>query len=213
MLGPLRLQDAKRLVQLLGGHAVFGIARIVHDAVANFEQAARVIAAADGFGNMADRLLEKIDMRDVVEVDDGAQLVGKHVIGRGRFVRGEHDVVAAYAASVGKHELGIRRAIAAAAVFLQDFDKERIRGCLHREVFPIALVPCERIAQGFHVPPDAHLVVQMKRRGELLGDGLELLFGGKRPFLHEGAPFLFCDSRRFGASGTAHATGECERHE
>ena len=50
---PFCLQNAERLKNLLGCHAVFGISRIVHDIGANFEQSARVITAADFLRNVA----------------------------------------------------------------------------------------------------------------------------------------------------------------
>ena len=94
MFGALGLERAECLEQLLGRHAVFGIARVVHNAVRDFEKPAGVVAAADGFRNAANRLLEEIDMRNIIKIDDGTQLRSRLVVGRGGFVRREHNVVA-----------------------------------------------------------------------------------------------------------------------
>ena len=107
VLGALDLEHAEGLEELLGGHAIFGIARVVHDAVGELEQAARVKTAADRFGDRAGDALIELNVTDVVKVDDGAQLVGKRKVGRRRVVGREHNVVARNAQRAGNHELGV----------------------------------------------------------------------------------------------------------
>ena len=94
ILGALGLEHAKSLKELLGGHAVFGVAGVVHNAVGELEQAARVKTAADRLGDGSRNALKEIDMADVVKVDDGAQLICKGKIRCRRVVGREHDVVA-----------------------------------------------------------------------------------------------------------------------
>ena len=77
VFGALGLERAKGLEELLGGHAVFGVAGVVHDAVGELEQTARIKAAADRLGDGACDALKELDVADVVKVDDGAQLVGE----------------------------------------------------------------------------------------------------------------------------------------
>ena len=86
ILGALGLEHTEGLKELFSGHAVFGIARVVHDAVGELEQAARVKAAADRLGDGACDALVELDVADVVEVDDGAQLIGKLKVRRRRVV-------------------------------------------------------------------------------------------------------------------------------
>ena len=86
ILGTFGLERAEGIKELIGGHAVLGIARVVHNAVGKLEQAARVKAAAHRLGDRARDALVELDMADVVEVDDGAQLVGKLKVGRRRVV-------------------------------------------------------------------------------------------------------------------------------
>ena len=174
MLGALGLKRAECLEQLLGRHAVFGIARVVHNAVRDFEKPAGVVAAADGFWNAANRLLKEIDVRNIIEVDDGAQLRSRLVVGRGGFVRREHNVVARNAHSIAKLQLGRRRAVASAPVIAQDIDKERVRRGLYREIFFEAWVPRKRVAHCLHVATDAHFVIEMERRGIMLDNLIEL---------------------------------------
>ena len=86
MLRSLGLQGDKCLPDLLIGHAVLGIPRIVHNIIADLEHTAGIVAAADGLGNIAQRLLQAGDMGDIVQVDDGAQLPGIGEFLRGRVV-------------------------------------------------------------------------------------------------------------------------------
>ena len=105
MLCALFLQNLKCLANLLCGHAVFGIAGIVHDVIADFKQTARVKTAADGLRNMSQGFLQTLDMSDIVQVDDGSQLfrIGKFL--RRRIVGGKHDVRTGKTACPGHHKL------------------------------------------------------------------------------------------------------------
>ena len=155
----LGLEHAEGLEELLGGHAIFGVARVVHDAVGELEQAARIKAAADRLGNGPCDALKELDVADVVKVDDGAQLVGELKVGSWRVVRREHDVVSRDAQRAGNHELGIARAIAAAAVFVENGDERRVGVGLDGKVFLKARVPGKGVAHFLHVAADARLVV------------------------------------------------------
>ena len=66
VLGALGLEHAEGLEELLGGHAVLGVAWVVHDVVADLEQAAWIVTAADGLRDIADRVLYALDMGDIV---------------------------------------------------------------------------------------------------------------------------------------------------
>ena len=90
---------------------------------------------------MPDGLLQEIDVRDVIQVDDGAQLVGQRVIGRRRFVGREHQIVAVGAAGVGQHELHAGGAVATAAVLAQNVDEKRVGSRLDGEVLAEAGIP------------------------------------------------------------------------
>ena len=72
ILGTFGLERAEGIKELIGGHAVLGIARVVHNAVGKLEQAARVKTAAHRLGDGARDALVELDVADVVEVDDGA---------------------------------------------------------------------------------------------------------------------------------------------
>ena len=159
VLGALGLEHAEGLEELLGGHAVLGVARVVHDAVGEPEQAARIKAATDCLGDGPRDTLKELDMADVVKVDDGAQLVGELKVGSRRVVGREHDVVSRDTQRAGDHELGIARAIAAAAVFVENGDERRVGVGLDGKVFLKARVPCKGVTHFLHVAADARLVV------------------------------------------------------
>ena len=85
-------------------------------------------------------------MADVVKVDDGAQLVGELKVGSRRVVGREQDVVSRDTQRAGDHELGIARAIAAAAVFVENGDERRVRVGLDGKVFLKAWVHAKAAA-------------------------------------------------------------------
>ena len=93
ILGALGLEHAESLKELLGGHAVLGVAGVVHNAVRELEQAAWVKTAAYRLGDGARDALKELDGTDVVKVDDGTQFICKGKIRRRRVVGREHDVV------------------------------------------------------------------------------------------------------------------------
>ena len=78
-----QLPDA--LGQLRAGEAVFGIARPPHDRIAGDEIPAGIEAAADFLGQTA-VLLQKLDVRDVVQIDDGVQLARIFILSRRGFI-------------------------------------------------------------------------------------------------------------------------------
>ena len=159
VLGALGLEHAEGLKELLGGHAIFGVARVVHDAVGELEQTAWIKAAADRLGDGPRNALKEPDVADVVKVDDGTQLVGERKVGSRRVVGREHDVVARDTQRSGDHELGIARAIAAAAVFVENGNERRVGIGLDGKVFLKARIPCKGVAHFLHVAADARLVV------------------------------------------------------
>ena len=159
VLGTLGLEHAEGLEELLGGHAVFGVAGVIHDAIGELEQATRIKAAADRLGNGPRNALKELNVADVIKVDDGSQLVGELKVGSRRVVGREHDVMSRNAQRAGDHELGIARAIAAAAVFVENGDERRVGIGLDGKVFLKARVPCKGIAHFLHIAADARLVV------------------------------------------------------
>ena len=68
-------KDPERLKELLRRHAVLGIPGIVHDIIADAEQSARIIPAADGLRNVSENIFQEIDVGEVIQIDDAAQLV------------------------------------------------------------------------------------------------------------------------------------------
>ena len=107
---------------LLLGHAILGVAGLVHDlealfALAQTEGAARVVAAEDVLGH-ACHPLQELHHGGVVQIDIGTQLVGLLHILHGGLVGGEHDVAAGKTASLAEHQLGQGGAVHTAALFL-----------------------------------------------------------------------------------------------
>ena len=123
LLCPQLLQAAEGLGHLGPGHAVFGLAGVVHHlkALLRFPQgegAAGIEPAGDALGDIADGVLQKIDVADVVQVDGGPQLGGQGELLGGGVVGGEHDLISGKAAAVRHHQLGEGGAVGAAALLL-----------------------------------------------------------------------------------------------
>ena len=69
------------------------------------ENSAGIVTAADLFRQMAQSLFQKIDMSDIVQIDDGSQLVSQLEILSRCIVGREHDIVSSTAHSLGQHQL------------------------------------------------------------------------------------------------------------
>src|SRR5208282_4693570 len=87
-----RLQLPVALEELPAREAILGLLGLADDGVAFLERAG-VVPAAYELG-YARRLRERLDMRDVIEVDDGARLPSRRELGGGGVVRREHYVLA-----------------------------------------------------------------------------------------------------------------------
>ena len=179
------LEHPERLGDLLARHAVLGVAGVVHDLkalarLAERERAARIEAAADPLRDIADRLFQKVHVRNIIKVDDRAELCRQAVIlGRGLVGR-EHDVLADAADALGHHQLRERRAVAAAALLLQDLEDGGGRRSLHGEIFPVAGIPRKSGFQAAGILADALRIIEVKRCGIARGDVLKLLRCYKR---------------------------------
>ena len=110
LLRALCLEQPERLSDLRTGHAVLGIAGIVHDLKAftcltERERAAGVEAAADLLRDIADRAFQKVHVCEIVQIDDCTQLCRQPVIlGRGLIGR-EHNMRTDTADAFGHHQL------------------------------------------------------------------------------------------------------------
>ena len=179
LLGAQLLQALEGLGHLGTGHAVLGVAGVVHDlealiALAQGEDAAGIVAAGDPLGDIAQGVLQKVDVGDVIQIDGGAQLGGQGELLGGGVVGGEHDVAALEAAAVGHHQLSEGGAVHTAALLLQDLQDLGVGGGLHGEKLFVAGVPGESLVQGAGIFPDALLVIEVEGGGVLVGDLLEL---------------------------------------
>ena len=183
MLHPLGLQDLESLPELIPGHAVFGISRIVHDVVAQGKDTPGVEPAADGFRN-GRHLFQEIDHGEIVQVDDGSQFVGfLHILHRS-IVGREHDLMAFEPAYVGQQQFRIGGAVGAAAFFLHDFqDPGQGRG-LHGKIFSEPLIPGKGLVDAAHRIPDALFIIDIERCRIFFCQFFHLCFGDKWNFFH-----------------------------
>ena len=189
---------------LLLGHAVLGIAGLVHDleaflALAQLEGPARVVAAEDVLGDPG-HTVQEVHHGGIVQVDVCAQLVCLLHVLHGGLVGGEHDIAAGKAAGLAQHQLGQGGAVHAAALFLQDLQDDGVGQRLDGKILPEALVPAEGLVDAAGVLTDALFVVDVERGGHVLDDLLGLLFGQKRSLFHNILPSRFYSAYGFGAA-------------
>ena len=176
---------------LVFGHAVLGVTGHIHDGVAQGERAARIIAQADGFGNLAiGDAGQEFHMGGIVQVDVSAQVVCLLHVLNGGDVGGEHDVRANGTDSLGHQQLRVAGAVAAAALFLQNLQNVGVGGSLYGEVLPEAGIPAERSLQSTGVGTDAGLIIDVERGGNFLNNFLGFCQGQKGSLLHNTSPRL-----------------------
>ena len=165
LLDTLSLEPLEGLKKLGLGHAVLGISGIVHDICPQGEDSARIEAAADPLRNPAG-LFQKINVGDVIQINDGIQLLGQQVFLCRRLVGGKHDGAAiGKAAAVAHYQLCKRGAVHPAALFLQDLQDGRSGGCLHRKKLLKPFIPGKCLVQIAGGLPDSLLVIKMEWSG------------------------------------------------
>ena len=194
LLRSLRLQALEGFGDLGGSHTVLGITGVVHHleallALAQLEHTAGIEAAGDLLGDVADGLLQEVDVGDVVQVDGSAQLGGHLELLGGGVVGGEHDLSSGEPAALGHHQLGEGGAVHAASLLLQNLQDLGIGGGLHSKILGVAGVPGKGLAQSPGVGTDTLLVIEVEGGGIGLHHLLELLQGNKR--LLQGPSLLF----------------------
>ena len=184
LLGAHGGKAGKCLRDLGAGHAVLGVAGIVHHlealpGLAQGEHAAGIVAAADFLRHMADGPLQIVHQRQIVQVDDGAQPVRHLEFLRRGIIGGEHDVLTGDAAPLRDHQLRHGGTVAAAALLVQQLQQGRGGSGLHGEILPVAGIPGKCLPQAAGILPDALLIIDVERGGVLGGDGLQLVLCDK----------------------------------
>ena len=96
MLDTLALENGKRLFELLQSHTEFGIIEVTHNIVGNVKLAG-IVTAAESIGQ-GPHLLQKFNVGDVVEIDDGTCIQCGAVFCAAGFVGAEHNVMSVNAA-------------------------------------------------------------------------------------------------------------------
>ena len=96
------LEHAKGLEELFGGHAVFGVAGVIHDAIGELEQATRIKTAADCLGDGPATCSKNSMWLMSSKLTMALQLVGELKVGRRRVVGREHDDVVSRDAQRGE---------------------------------------------------------------------------------------------------------------
>ena len=136
-------QNAVCLRELRARHAVFRVLRLIHNVVADGKLSARIVAAADRFRDSASPF-QRINQREIIQIDDRALTAGARELAPLRFVGGEHDLVPGKAGRLAEHQLRFRGAIHPASLLAQNPEDERVRRRLHREILLETGIPRKR---------------------------------------------------------------------
>ena len=130
-----------------------------------------------------------IDVRDVVEVDDGAEFVRVGVFLERRVVRREHDVVSGETEGLRHHKLRFGRAVGAAVILRQQPHDTGVRRRLDGKILTEARVPGKRLFHVFHIAADAGFIVKVKRCRIGLDDLFDLFLRHECFLFHVHNPF------------------------
>mmetsp|Transcript_13677 Transcript_13677/g.38992 ORF Transcript_13677/g.38992 Transcript_13677/m.38992 type:complete len:323 (+) Transcript_13677:519-1487(+) len=166
------------LEQLGPGQPELGLLRVADQHVARAGRPG-VEAEADELGE-AELPVHELDVREVVQVHDGARALGPLVLLEGCVVAREHDLLAPEAHLLGQDDLRDGGAVHAAALVAQDLADEGVRGRLHGEVVPVPRAPGEGGVQAADRLPNGPLVVEVEGRGEAPGHLQHLLRGPRK---------------------------------
>ena len=74
-LSTFTLQNTESIKDLLCGHTIFGITRIIHNIIGNLKQSSRIVSTADNLRNMAKSLLQTVNMSNIIQINDGTKLI------------------------------------------------------------------------------------------------------------------------------------------
>ena len=190
MLRAERKQLPKAIRELGARKAVLGFARLPHDHIAQLEFPARIVAAGYGARN-APVAVQKLNVGDIVKVDDRIQLPRQFKLLRRGVVARKHDIAPRNADGTGKHEFGQRGTIHPAPLFMQQPHDDRIGQGLDGKVFPKARVPRKSTPQAAHVLTNAACVVDVKRSGIFPTNALDPCLVKRKP-LHAMFSFTAC---------------------
>ena len=109
--------DTECFEDLFCCHTVFGVARVIHDVIADLKDSSRIVAAAHLFRQLSNSFLHFFNVRDIIQVDDTVQrcciskLLFRCIVGR------KHNVISGCTDRFGEHQLCHGRTVAATAVF------------------------------------------------------------------------------------------------
>ena len=160
-------QNTECLKNLICCHSILGIPGIIHNIIADLEHTARIVTTADGFWNSSCSTLHSINVSDIVQVDNSANLIRitkllfRCVIGR------KHDISFSAAKSLCHHKLCHGRTVAATAILLKDLDQIWIGSCFYRKKLLKSFVPAKGFLQRLCIFADSFFIIKMKRCGKL----------------------------------------------
>ena len=140
-------------------------------------------------------------MRDVVEIDDRAEVARGAEFDVGGFVGGEHDAVAAQADRLAEAEFGKRGAVGAEAFGREDLEQEGIGRGLDGEELAEGREDGEGLRQAAGVGADGGLVVEVEGGGEALCEGFGLFAGEGEGLGAHGSVLRLWGDRLWGGGG------------
>ena len=156
---PFFLHDPVALDDLVLRYPVLRFDRVADDGIAGALRS-RVVAERNHLGQRG----KKIDVGDVVKIDDRSQLESLRELVHRRVVAGQHDATPLHPARRRDVELRKAGTIAAKAfLFGQQLDDGRVWQRLDREVVTEAGSPGKPPAEGLGVLQNRLLVVQIER--------------------------------------------------
>ena len=173
------------------GHSVFGVSGVIHDTVGHLEDSAGIETATHGLRQFtAACLFAEVDMGNIIQVDDGANLLGIGIFLSGSVIGGEHDVVSVQIQCLTEHELHFRGTVGATVVLIQDLDDFGVRSGFDGKVLAVARVPGEGFLYSGNILADSLFIIEIERGRIGFGNFFYLFLGDKCFLFHRGNSFI-----------------------
>ena len=131
---------------------------------------------------MAQCLIQKIHMGQIIQVNDRSQLAGQLEFLRRSLVGGEHDVMSGKAATLAHHQLREGRTVHPASLVPQELQDSRRGSGFDGKVFLEPRIPRKGSPERAGCGANAFLVIDVERGGVGLNDLPGLVQGEKWTF-------------------------------
>ncbi len=173
VLDSLLFHDPVAIDDLGRGHPVLSLHRVADDGIAGTVRTG-IIPETDGIGSRPNRLLERFYVGNIIQVDDGPEVIGRLEFLRRGVIAGKHDFFAGDAASLGKQQFRQGGAVCSEPLLGQELENGWVGTSFYRIVIAKTGCPSKESLETPSMLDHRFFIVQVER-GRQLGSQLEHL--------------------------------------